>query len=459
MENHNDQNNHPVNPRRRKRTKFQIFKETYLPAVIAGIALLLIIVFIIGSITRSIQRKQMEKKEMLAESIAASEEQEKLDKEAADRLNTAASFAVGYDYENAILTLNNFSGNLSNYPDLLQRITQYENSLEEMVLWDDPSKIINLSFQLLIEDPSRAFNDSKYGSSYKKNFITTSEFRKILHQLYENDYILIRLSDVNDQLKLPKDKKPIILTQTQVNYYTYMTDSDGDKHPDAGGAGFASKLFLDATGNLTNEIVDTNGQIVTGAFDMVPILEAFIETHPDFTYKGARAILAVTGYDGLFGYRTNASAKEFFGNEFWEQEVSKATEIVKTLRNTGYEIACYTYENVAYGSRSAAQIRSDLDSWNLEVSPILGVVDTLAYARESDIANSNTTYSGDKYTILKDFGFTNYLGFCTNGAPWISVQDNVLRQGRILVTGKNLTQNAMWFNGIFDSQSVLDPSR
>ena len=40
----------PVNPRRRKRSKMQIFKEAYLPVVIAGAALLLIVIFIIGSI-------------------------------------------------------------------------------------------------------------------------------------------------------------------------------------------------------------------------------------------------------------------------------------------------------------------------------------------------------------------------------------------------------------------------
>ena len=376
-----------------------------------------------------------------------------------DRLNTARELATVYDYENAVATLYEFSGNISDYPDLALNIAQYEAALNEMVVWEDPSKITNLSFQLLIEDPTRAFKDPKYGSSYNKNFVTTAEFRKILQQLYENDYILIRISDVNNQLKLPKNKKPLILTQTQVNYYTYMTDSNGDKLPDAGGAGFASKLILDEQGNFSCEIVNANGETINGAFDMVPILDSFIETHPDFSYKGARAILAVTGYDGLFGSRTNATAKDFFGNEHWEQEVSEATRITNALRNAGYEIACYTYDNIAYGSRSTAQIRSDLEHWNDEVSPILGVVDTLVYARESDIAKANVAYSGEKFLILKDFGFINYLGFCTAGEPWCSTQDNIFRQGRILVSGKNLTQHAQWFDGIFDPQTILDPSR
>ncbi len=459
MEENQNFNNRPVNPRRRKRSKAQIFKETYLPTIIAGLAMVLILIFIIGSVTRSIQRKNKEKQERYEASIAASIAKQELDSEAATLSDEAAQLAASFDYERAISTIDSFSGNIRDYPELSDKKMQYEAALGEMVLWDDPSKVVNLSFQLLIADPSRSFKDAKYGTSYNKNFITTEEFSNILQQLYENDYILISLTDVSSQLLLPKNKKPLILTQTQVNYYTYMTDSNGDKLPDAGGAGFASKLISDADGNLTCEMVDATGQTVTGAYDLVPILEAFIETHPDFSYKGARAILAVTGYDGLFGYRTSSAAKDFFGDARYQEEISGATQITQALRNAGYEIACYTYENVAYGSYNAAQITSDLDKWRAEASPILGVVDTLVYARNSDIAGRNTTYSGEKFTVLSEFGFANYLGFCTDGTPWFSKEDDFLRQGRLLVSGSNLAHHADWFSDIFDPQTVLDPSR
>ena len=36
MEEQFNENSRPVNPRRKQRTKAQIFKETYLPAIIAG---------------------------------------------------------------------------------------------------------------------------------------------------------------------------------------------------------------------------------------------------------------------------------------------------------------------------------------------------------------------------------------------------------------------------------------
>ena len=52
MEEQFNNSNPPVNPRRKKRSKMQIFKETYLPVIIGGVAIILIIIFIIGSITR-----------------------------------------------------------------------------------------------------------------------------------------------------------------------------------------------------------------------------------------------------------------------------------------------------------------------------------------------------------------------------------------------------------------------
>ena len=71
MEEHIEQNNRPINHRRRKRSKLRIFKETYLPLIIVGVALLLIIIFIIGSITRAVQRANAKAQASINASIAA----------------------------------------------------------------------------------------------------------------------------------------------------------------------------------------------------------------------------------------------------------------------------------------------------------------------------------------------------------------------------------------------------
>ncbi len=456
--------NRPVNPRRRKRSKIQVFKEAYLPVIIVGVTLLLILIFLIGSIVRGFQHRKYNAHIAAQESIALQEEQDRLSKEAADLITKATALVSHYDYEGALSILSSFSGTMSDFPDLQEKYDSCKEAQNNLVLWDDPSKVLNLSFQVLIADSNRAFTDEVYGTSYNRNFITTSEFSRILQQLYENGYILVSLSHItgNDgpkELYLPNGKKPLIITQTNVNYYTYMIDGDGDKLPDKDGSGFASKLIVDANGNLACEMVDETGNVVTGAFDMVPILDSFIETHPGFSYKGAKAILAVTGYDGVFGYRTSPAAKEFFGSAYHTDETEKAAQVVDALRSNGYEIACYTYENEPYGDYTVDQIAEELNKWVSEVTPVLGETDIFVFSRNSDIEQNGVVYSGDKFYAIYDRGFRYFLGFCEEGMPWYTASTDYIRQGRILVTGDNLKNNGGWFEGIFDASSVLDSNR
>ena len=466
-----NENSRPVNPRRKQRTKIQVFKETYLPAIIAGVALLLIVIFIIGSIVRSVQKKNYEKRADIAASDAANSEQIRLDNEAQMLLEQAETLAASYDYAGAIAVLDGFSGDLSKYLNLNDKILEYEKAQRSMIAWDDPSQITNLSFQLLVADPIRGFNHATYGSSINRNFVTTTEFSKILQQLYSNGYILVDFDDFvettpapdgsvsydSKTLYLPAGKKPLMLTQTNVNYNYYLIDGDNDKIADGKGAGIASKLLWDGT-NFTCEMVDASGQTVTGAFDLVPILESFVKEHPDFSYRGAKATLALTGYNGLFGYRTHPSAANTFGEAAYNQAIQDATTVANALRQNGYTLAFYTYENIPYGERSVTQIKSDINSWVNEVVPILGNIDILVYAQLSDISRDEI-YSGEKYNTLREAGFRYFLGFCDNANTWASVTNEYVRQGRILVTGSAMAHHADWFAPMFDAASVLDTTR
>lgn len=472
MDDMNTNESRSVPSRRRRRSKGEIFKESYLPIIIGATAVILIIVFIIGAIVNASARKEAEEEAQQNAIIAAQEEAKRLANEVEELLTISAKFASDYDYKNAIIVIDTFTGDITKYPQLLDQRAEYEAAMDAMVAWEDPTKIVNLSFQLLIADPTRAFTNRTYGTSYNRNFVTTGEFEEILSQLHQNDYVLVSLDDFVEEstaedgsivyapktLYLPEGKKPLVLTQTHVNYNTFMIDGDGDKLPDQNGAGFASKLILDANGNLINEMVDNSGQLVTGEFDLIPILNSFIEKNPDFSYKGARAIIAVTGYDGLFGYRTNPSAKEWLGEEAYAKEIEGAKTIAEALRSQGYDIACYTYSNVGYGKMSQAQVAADIASWNNEVVPILGQIDILAFAQLSDIAG-NGVYSGEKFNTLYNSGFRYFLGFCDQSLLWTTVETGYVRQARILVTGSNMKYHSNWFDGLFDPATVLDSIR
>ena len=463
----------PARPERRPRmSKEEMFKQNTLPLIILAVAALLIVIFIIGSITRAIQKHTVEKEASIAVSESVAEEQARLEAEMNSILQKAAEMADGYDFEGAVALIDSFSGNIGGYPQLQDARARYEYSKESLVPWTDPNSIINLSFQTLIADTDRAFSHEEYGSSLKKNFVTTEEFQKILERLYENDYILVNLSDLVEtvtsesgseyyqykELLLPDGKKPLVLTQTNVNYNLYLVDSNDDLVADKDGVGIASKMVLDASGNVTCEIVNADGTTSTGAYDLVPILDAFVNEHPDFSYRGAKAVLALTGYNGLFGYRTHTEARAVLGEEQYEQDVASVQAIANALTESGYELACYTYGNNAYGKHSVSQIQSDMNKWLEEVVPILGTVDIMVFAQNSDI-NSGMLYSGSKFDYLKAQGFNYFLGFCSEGDPFTLIAENYVRQGRLMVTGSNLKNNAKWFNAIFDTENLLDETR
>lgn len=462
----------PVNPRRKKKSQLQIFKEAYLPIVIAGLALFLIIVFIIGSASRAIRKNKVEKDASIAASSSLAAQQDALNAEVQRLLDTAAAQAAGYDYVGAVATIDSFSGDIAAFQELMTKRAEYVEAQRNLTEINDPNEVLNLSFQMLVADPARAYADESYSDSYANNFVTIGEFSKILQQLYDNGYMLVSMDDfittitnadgttsyAAKTMYLPAGKKPLMITQTQVNYYTYMTDGDGDGLPDKDGAGFASKLIVGSDGKITNEYVDASGNTVTGAYDLVPILDAFIESHPDFSFGGAKATLALTGSDGVFGYRTNPGAKEALGEEAYNAELQGAASIINALRADGYTFACYTYDNMPYGDMSADAILEDLNYWNNEVVPLLGSTNILVYAVNSDIAEPGP-YSGEIYETLNNQGFRFYLGFCDEGDTWVTAGADYVRQGRILVTGYNLLYNADWFTGMFDAATVLESGR
>lgn len=472
MEEYRNEPRRPATPRRRKKTKAQIFKETYLPLVIAAVAIGFIVFFIVGAIVRNVQEKRA--LELLEkQSIAAQEEESaKLALEEQTLLVEAAELAATYDYDGAIAVLDTFSGDISKYPTLSGRRSEYVLAKSQMVAWDDPSKVVNLSFQMLIADIQMSLRHQSRAQTIINNFITTDEFSKILQELYDNGYILVKPTDfvetsVNAEgetvftpktLYLPAGKKPLMITQTNVNYNLYLVDSDGDRKADKYGGGFANKLVIDSSGNITCEMINSTGQTVYGAFDLIPILDAFVEENPDFSYRGAKAIIALTGYNGLFGHRTQPDAVLTWGQEVYDDAMVQAKAVAERLRETGYILACYSYENVSYGDIISAQIDQDLTKWDNEVVPIIGEVDILVYAQGDDIV-SGKVYSGEKYQALKNHGFDYFIGFCSGSDGWFYTDTGYARQGRILVSGTNLTNHSDWFMGMFYASNVLDSAR
>lgn len=430
----------PIVPKRKRRpSPNQVFKEKYLPFIILGLAAILCLSFIFGSLARSKDRATLK---ATLDRIA-----ELLDDEAKELKADAAKLAAEYDYEGAMKLLSSYSGGLSNAPELLSLYNQYKAALNDLVVWDDLAKIPNLSFRTLVADLGKATADPDRGERYGSRYVTTDEFSRILEQLYENGYVLVSLSDfaapttaedgsvgVNRvSIRLPEGKKPIILTQEGVNYYSHT----------AACGGFANSLIVDENGELTCQITAADGTVSTGAYDLVPILNAFLQEHPDFSYEGARATIAVCGYEGLFGMDIS--------------ETAAIQAVAEKLRSQGYDIACYTYADMEYADYGVVGLQEDMGKWFAEIAPVLGETDILVYPTGGDIKGQES-YSGSKYEALHGYGFRYFIG-TNSGVTWGMTTPDYARQQRTIVTAANLVSNPEWYEGMFDAATVLSSER
>lgn len=453
----------PNNPRRRrKKSRMQLFKEVYLPPIIACLCLILVLSFAIGSLSNAIEARRIANDEKDKQMAAESEAADLIEQEYQTLMDEAQLKASGYDYEAAVGLIDSFSGDITQYPDMVALRAEYVNTMTQLIEHRDPSMIPNLSFHVLIEDLGRALKDESLGGKYNRNFVSTAEFKQILEHLYANGYVLVdfdsfvtaaTLNDVQSYIPkpiyLPSGKKPVMITETMVNYFMYMVDPDKDGTPDAKGVGFANKLVLE-NGDIKAAYIDASGNSLVGDYDLVPILESFIEEHPDFSYQGARATLAVTGSEGIFGYRINTANQATKGAAWLEAECNAAREVVQALRNKGYTLACFTYANQNYSSMSAAQIQADLQEWTKNITPVIGQVETLVFAQEGNLSS----YTSQAFDVLYDTGFRYFVSSDTK--PWAVVENTYVRQNRLMVTGRTMQHYSDQFNGLFDCAAILN---
>ena len=155
----------------------------------------------------------------------------------------------------------------------------------------DGADVLHLSFPVLTLENSE---NVPLGSG-----LTVSEFKTILQDLYDRGYVLVDLYSLTEHategyqdtiVMVPEGKRPLVLSQYGVQY-----SAEENGHADA--------LIRTSGGEILASYRNDNGARMNGAVDVVPILEAFVQEHPDFSYKGARGILGVTGAEGLFGYQ------------------------------------------------------------------------------------------------------------------------------------------------------------
>lgn len=396
-------------------------------------------------------------------------ESENLDEEVKKILARADKMAAQYNYDKAIKYLKE-QPEYENTKAFQKAVTEYENTRATCVEYP-LEEVTHVFFHTLIVDTSKAFDGDSDEAGYNQMMTTVSEFNKIIQSMYDKGYVLVSPHDmakVNEdgtmsrgKIMLPPGKKAFVLSQDDVSYYHYM---DGD--------GFASRMVLDKNGNVKCEYKEDDGSVSVGDYDMVPLLDSFVKKHPDFSYRGRKGILAMTGYNGVFGYRTDSAyktgknlqdnQKEFLENnpDFnFDEEVKDAKKIAEALKKSGWEFASHTWGHKNATESSVEELQADNEKWEKNVAPILGKTDMIIFAFGADIGNwENYSMDNPKFAYYKSRGYNYYCNVDSN-QYWIQITDEYFRQGRRNLDGYRMYYNPDMVSDLFDVSEVWDSSR
>lgn len=377
-------------------------------------------------------------------------------------LKEAEKLAAMYDYDGAIEKLKELPQYTSS-SSLQDKADEYRELKEKCVSYP-LDKVTHIFFHTLIKDTSKCFDGDYKQDDYNQVMTTISEFNKIMESMYEKGYVLVSLRDMAEmktdengnqvmtkkEILLPEGKKAFVLSQDDVSYYEYM---EGD--------GFATRLLIDdETGKIKNEYKNDDGTVSIGDYDVLPLLDSFIEEHPDFSYHGAKGILALTGYNGVLGYRTDPDYKDtpektYYGD--YQEDVNMAKKVAQAIRDDGWEFASHSYGHRDLGSISWEAFKRDTDKWEETVEPIIGETDIVIYPFGAEIGDWHE-YSGERYEYLKSVGF-NYFCNVDSNQYWVQITDSYLRQGRRNLDGYRMYYNPEKLEDLFDAKAVFDPAR
>lgn len=394
-------------------------------------------------------------------------------------MEEAAYLAATYDYDGAIEKLNSVEGAAED-SEIAAKIAEYQ-SIKDSCVPVNMNEVTHIFYHSLVVDPERGFaGDDSLAAGFKQWMTTVDEFNKITQAMYDNGYVLVRLRDLvtqttdangnvhfvpNTELKLPQGKKAFVMSMDDLSYY-HSYD----------GRGIASKLVLDENGKPTCEYVQADGTTVTGAYDYIPLLDQFIAEHPDASYKGAKGMIALTGYNGILGYRTDIAYKtrenltsdqqawlDAHPDFNWDNECAEAKKVADAIRADGWEFASHTWGHIRIGDASLERIQTDTEKWRTYVEPLVGPTDTIIFAHGQDLSDWHD-YSGEneKFNYLKSQGYNFYCNVDST-QYFLQIRDNYVRQGR-----RNLDGYRLWndvhgeknrTSDLFDASQILDPRR
>ena len=415
-----------------------------------GVALTLMISLMLSLLLTSCKRNEdswkwlnaQKEEQRRQEEQAALEEKKKRDEEL-DRLeaelNSTEPEPVDYTYRPYV------------WPE--EELTDYYGVVE------------HLMFHMVIAFPELAFDGDGYEKTYDSLTVTATEFKNILQELYDNDYILVNLNTVwternvgrnqrrmvKNTLRLPKGKKPLVISIDDPCYYeSYI------------GQGFMEKLVLDEEGQIAAYGHEPGGyEVVSRELDAIPILDAFVREHPDFSYNGAKACLSLTGYEGIFGYRTNTITTGMTEEQeaFRASEMEAVKPIIARLIETGWYFGCHTWGHINLSNKKydVEAIKRDLNRWYQDVGDLVGNTIIYLYPNGAKPDGGDDWHkTGDVFKFLQSEGFRIFCSMGTESFATEKTDISAVICDRLHADGTTLRNSRQRYLHLFDAKEVFD---
>ena len=172
-----------------------------------------------------------------------------------------------------------------------------------------------------------------------------------------------------------------------------------------------------------------------GILDAIPMLDKFVEEHPDFSPFGAKASLSLTGYCGILGYRTQTEREdqsaEHEANRQREREAVKP--IIEELKRTGWTFGSHTWGHI-----------------NLAKKPL----DTVKADTEPD--GNDWTETGPIFQYLQSQGFRVFCSVGTESFSFIKKDICAVICDRLHPDGTTLRRSRERYLQFYDAKDIMD---
>jgi len=356
-------------------------------------------------------------------------------------IDEASLLVSGYFYQEAI--------------DLLKSDTDIYNDkmksevkkIEDFVAQLQPftGRIEQVFFHSLIVYPELAFGStSSEPQGYNYWMTTEREFQRMLPLLMERGYVLVHITDLYDvdaqgnvsakELYLPEGKRPLLISVDNVGYPESRKKD-----------GFASRLIIDEKNEISAVIRNPEGkEVISRTAEVFPIVDDFVKVHPEFSYRGAKGMVGITGSWGVMGYDPKIAS-----------EAAEAKKIANRMKEMGWVFVSHSYTHaggIYFSENSTLEgVKEDTELFKKWIVPIIG--DSNVF-----IAPFGVTLKGDLFQYFIEEGYTFYLNVDRRSQPKI-LGKSVLMP-RINLDGFVMNRDKAYITlNFFDVDKVYDSRR